>query len=49
MGQACEPNKRNEPIFGRAIGSKGAKDAKGIQPQIARGLMGIDSPAVKLK
>jgi hypothetical protein len=49
MGQTYEPNKRNEPIFGRPLGQKGGEDTKGIQPQIAYGLMGIDSRAVELK
>jgi hypothetical protein len=31
------------------LGQKGAEDAKGIQPQIAYGLMGTDSPPVELK
>jgi hypothetical protein len=42
----AESTKRTH--FWPAIGPKRAEDTKRIQPQIAYGLMGIDSPAIEL-
>jgi hypothetical protein len=51
-GQACratrEPNNETTPFLAGHWAKK-AEDTKRIQPQIAYGLMGIDSPAVEFK
>jgi hypothetical protein len=49
MVRTCKPKEQNDPIFDRPLGQKGLEDTKRIQPQIAYGLMGIDSPTVEFK